>query len=498
MVSLSFIPDIAVSNGALDVASVLAEVPLATVRDLSRLMRHSSSFVYGKVSELKDAGFVDFVSLGSTLPLSMRYFLTHYGLEILGRLGGTWSEEPARCRLLERLSSLEWFYLVSGSVRELGCFQGFQWVDGVSFDAVARYEHGWIALFWSGVLQSESTLLTRFGRLGPDLNDLSVLPETPWPSRLFFVVSDPWQRELVYRAARRTYMDGDVSVWSVSDDSRSGSFQVRRSRGWVSQPVYVRDAGGWSWDNRIESSIWSRNRGSSIGKVLEAVAQWPGCDLEFLRSCMGEGSSGRSAHRALQVLRDPDVGMVSVLRDRHRLRYRITGRGRDLLARRDRVSFAEARGRGEGLSWVESPRLREHEEGVMSFLSAFVAAGRPVAAGWRSWEHLGGSGGISPDGLVHMERSPFGPTWGYLEYERSARGQSRIRRKMRGYASGRRSNNWPVLVVCWDERAESIFSDVGSTLGVPMLTTTIGRLSAHGPLGNQLCWLDRGAPAQIG
>ena len=479
-------------------ASVLADAPLATIRDLSGLLRSSPSFVYGKVSELKDAGLVDSVPLGSTLPLSMRYFVTGYCLELLGRVGNTWSEEFARCRLLDRLASLEWFYTAAASVRDLGRFESFHWFDGLSFDAVVRYEHGWIALFWSGTLQSESMLYGRFNRLGQDLNDMSVLPETPWPGRLLFVVVDPWQRELVYRAARRCYMDRDVSVWSISDDSRSGSFAVQRSRGWVYQPVYVRDPGGWSWDARLKKSIWSMKRGSTVGRVLEYVAQWPGCDLDLLRACMREGASGRSAHRSLQVLRDKKYALVTVVRDRHRLRYRMTNRGRNLLTLRDRVGFSETQRQGESLSWVGSPRLREHEEGVMSFLSFLIASDRPVAAGWRSWEHLGGSGGISPDGLVYLERSPFGPTWAYFEYERSARGEVRIRRKMRGYASGRRSNDWPVLVVCWDERAESIFDEVGASLEVPMLTTTIGRLSAHGPLNNLHCWLSRGQPAVIG
>ena len=50
---------------------------------------------------------------------------------------------------------------------------------------------------------------------------------------------------------------------------------------------------------------------------------------------------------------------------------------------------------------------------------------RMAAAGWRLWERLGGSGGISPDWLAYLGRSPFGPTCVYLEYERSARGAGR-------------------------------------------------------------------------
>ena len=73
----------------------------------------------------------------------------------------------------------------------------------------------------------------------------------------------------------------------------------------------------------------------------------------------------------------------------------------------------------------------------MSCISHFLARGLPVAAGWRSWEQLKASG-ISPDGMVFLERSPYGPTWAYFEYERTARGEARVGRKLTGYGSADR------------------------------------------------------------
>ena len=134
----------------------------------------------------------------------------------------------------------------------------------------------------------------------------------------------------------------------------------------------------------------------------------------------------------------------------------------------------------------------------MSFIGRFLGAGLPAAAGWRSWEHLGGSGGISPDGLVFLERSPFGPTWAYFEYERSARGEGRVRRKLNGYGSERRGDDWPTLMVCWSDSVEEMFQRVGRETRVPMLTTTIKRLAEHGPLGNQGCWSSYGRSVLVG
>ena len=39
--------------------------------------------------------------------------------------------------------------------------------------------------------------------------------------------------------------------------------------------------------------------------------------------------------------------------------------------------------------------------------------------------------------MVFLERSPYGPTWAYFEYERTAGGEARVRRNLRGYGSAR-------------------------------------------------------------
>ena len=57
----------------------------------------------------------------------------------------------------------------------------------------------------------------------------------------------------------------------------------------------------------------------------------------------------------------------------------------------------------------------------MSCIGDFLARGLPVAAGWRSWEQLKESG-ISPDGMVFLERSPYGPTWALFRVRADGRG----------------------------------------------------------------------------
>ena len=134
----------------------------------------------------------------------------------------------------------------------------------------------------------------------------------------------------------------------------------------------------------------------------------------------------------------------------------------------------------------------------MDLMGSFMAAGLPVAAGWRSWEPLGGGGGIAPDGMVYLHHSPYGEGWHYVEYERTARGESRVHRKLRGYSSVKRQDRWPLLVVARDGVAEGAFNEVGNEEGVLMVTTSLDRLKRHGAVGNMECWRMYGKDVVLG
>ena len=236
-------------------------------------------------------------------------------------------------------------------------------------------------------------------------------------------------------------------------------------------------------------------RGQALGRVLDIVSQWPGATLNLVRRALDQSSRGRAAQNAGRTLHD--LGFVDRLWHGGKYRYMTVPKGVDCISRRDRVHYSQCTDRIDSLSWVNKPNLRAHEDGVMSCFSHFLARGLPVAAGWRSWEQLKESG-ISPDGMVFLERSPYGPTWAYFEYERTARGEARVGRKLTGYGSADRGDGWPALFVCWNDDAESVFQRLGSGMGIPLLTTTIKRLEEHGPLGNFGCWSMYGQPARIG
>ena len=159
----------------------LAELPLATARDLASLSDLGSTLVYHRLGHLRQRGLADSAPLGWSGSRSMRRFLTDSAMALPGRLGATWRQEFSRRRLLERLPSVEWFYQVVSQIEDFGPFEALHWMDWVSPDAVARRQYGWIALFWSGSFQSEDWTASRLGRLARDHRACRMVAESGGP-----------------------------------------------------------------------------------------------------------------------------------------------------------------------------------------------------------------------------------------------------------------------------------------------------------------------------
>ncbi len=489
---------IPVSPSAQQTASALWLEPLASPGEIAIALGWHVDRVYPAVRELRREGFIASARLGSSGHPADRLWLTQEALETMEAPTPNWHEEWARCRLLERLPLVASFYRVAGSVEGMGPMIDFRWLSGMSLDAAVRYERGWAAILWSGLLESESHLLTRLRALGPDLEDhvdYSVSHETPWPGLLCFVVTDQWQGQLVFRAARKYRLQDRVAVWCIADDTRAGAIHPGESRGWIYQMIEPRDLGGWRWEDRVRASSFNMaGRGRVLG-TLNSVAEWPGLPTSMVHLAAGEADLKAVQRRCSDLAKHGLIGSISMGTGN---RHFIEPPGFHILARRDGVSNTRSDMSKHRPPWMKKRASQAHEDGLMSMMSEFMKSGFPVAAGWRSWEHLGRGGGISPDGMVLLEQSPYGPGWHYVEYERSARGRYRAQRKLKGYSSPRRQDDWPVFLVVWNERAEEYFWEVGRENQLAMLTTTIGRLAEHGALGNWDCWKMYGEPVRIG
>ena len=251
---------------------------------------------------------------------------------------------------------------------------------------------------------------------------------------------------------------------------------------------------------RLIRHLRSPGPAPDAARLLLAVGQHPGLPTSMGRAVLGEGPRGRRAQNALHLL--SDWSMLQRWDGGRDTRYRLArARAARLeLSRLERTHIDSAWTPVQLDRWDEGGAFEIHEYGVMDLLSKFLAAGCPAANGWRDHEPMGSAGGIVPDGVVHLARSPFGPGWFYIEYERSARGLARIRSKLNGFGSPLRVTDWPVLVVCRDpvrrktpgktpeKTPEDRFHQVGEEMGIRMLSTTFGRLAEHGPVGNRECW----------
>ena len=552
----------------LTVLTAMQDMPLPTVGDIKwAVQRRVPNPVEDCIENLRESGLVESEPFGFLGPREERFYLTKLAQEELQITGASWQQPACLLRLHERLSAVEWLYPAAGAITALGSCIQVQWFDGVSFDMAVRYEHGWIAYFWVGLLRTEKLINERFQRLGKDLADLACGDPHPRPSRLCVVVPDQWEAELVRRVVGRLRMAGWVTIWCIGDGTWHGARSSQSARGWVYQPVYRRDVEYQAWETKVRESWWSRegNRNPVVllrrvrpalrtamgnrhvadrwvarvvgelekakdpaeaagvlrsaqddlkkgqrspeaaaivgriagflrnpdpdaetARLLLAVAEWPGISTGMAQVILGEGPTGRRAQRAL--LRMHDWGIVQRRRDGKKIRYRISWAGFQVLAGMDRTSPESVWNAIQMKRWDAGGGFETHEYGVMDVGAQFLAAGCPVANGWRDNEVMGFSGGVVPDSMVWLERTPFQPGWHYLEYERSARATARVTAKLTGFDSPLRVNIWPVLMVAADDAAEQAFHDVGERMGITMLTTTIARVAEHGPVGSASCW----------
>ena len=497
------------SEPAKALATTLYQLPLASAENIAVARGTGTSNTYHLLLELERLGYATRQKLGCCQALTARWRLTrNYFLDNVDGLGppdldpllfndiqlGA-HQEGSIARRLQRLPLVENFYGLLGVFSSLGRFEAFQWLDQVSLDAAVRYADGWVALLWSGLWESRRNIDRRMGELTLHIRNLS-LRERAWPALVCFVVTDHWQRELVRQITVDWGYQDYVRVFCLADRTWSGATQPRASRGRIHQSASLIDLGNWSLAQRLASSPWTEPGASIMGQALELVAEWPGLFVPLGEAAIGETGGAQRARLALNRLAEKKF--VARVKAGNRYRHGLTSRGIDLIAQRDGVHFFHSAYASFAEGWESRVNTRRHEDGVMALTQACIEAGRPVAAGWRSHEHIDKKFGIFPDAMILLEQSPYGPGWHYFEYELSAKAPSRIAAKLLGYLAPRRRDHWPVLFVVQDDKVEAIFQQRGAVGNLPMLTTTLQRLKDFGPLGNAHCWSRYGQMVSVG
>ena len=284
-------------------------LPLGSAADIARVQDRTPSGVHARLRALRDQGLVDSVVLGCLLTPVERFFLTERALREIG-LGATWHQPGSLIRLLERLTSVEALYQAAAEIRDLGELRDFQWLDGVAMDACVRYEFGWVAYLWVGLLRSERSFEERLQGLGNDLLALAANDPRPRPSRVCCVVWDLWQVELVLRVVRRFRMTDWVSIRCVADGSWHGAASSQPARGWVHQPVVPLRAGRSAWERRVKGSLWaggdSLDAAAMVRRAMPAVRSGPGGEeaARMVRRAMRAIRSAEGLGEAAAVLRN--------------------------------------------------------------------------------------------------------------------------------------------------------------------------------------------------
>ena len=478
-----------VSRAARRVATVLVDMPLASQRDLAGVLDCPPPRLHDPMKELKERDWVSSVMMGGPTTESKasgRWFFTDHALRLFEDLPVTWHEEGNRSVLLDRWPAAPSFYRAASEITRLGPFERFLWVDDVGFDAAVQYQNGWVPMFWSGMLQTTQDLRALFSRLSEDFLSIGVGHPHPWPAMLAFVVPDQWQRSQVMSAAQQCYMHRNVSIWCLSDGSRTDAADTMPSRGGVYCQTHCRETGGWTWQSRLDSSIWTQRYVPSLYLAFRLIGEHPGMPIKLCKQELGEGSGGKISERCCRSM--VALGLAQTIPDGKSLRLHLRNRGIDRLARMEKGSFQDYTGRALAQSWVKKPKRRDHEDLVMEIIGQAKEHGLEAIPGWRCYESMGWRGAIVPDGVISVKKSFFGAKQFYLEVERSARSPSQWRRKLRGYIGVRRDTDWPLLVVCWNDTAKDNCQEIGSAHDLIMLTTTIDRLKEHGAFETFETW----------
>ena len=428
------------------VLEILLVMPLVRAKDLAAALGIWEEQVDPALQSLEDRRWVGSVSLGSRIRHSRparHWFLRPRALRELRLEGQTWHEEGNLCRLLGMLPALNEFYRVVGNLEGLGRLTDFFIAEGLAMDAVAGFEESWVALYWSGPQETERDVARRIDHLGEDVEVAAGGYQANWPCLMVWLACDEWQREVIRkgvpdRARHR------VSILCVSGEPHVEPLVAEADgRGRLRQPVRVRDAGRYPLERRIARSIWGHPHSPAAHRALDLVAEFPGADSHLVRVREGEGPGGKLAGKVLRSL--TELGLVQREKSGRTYRYHLTPRGQDVWARWNlRGTVRDYRGRVLSDSWVTRPDRRKHHEGGLDLIAKFMAAGLPVAAGWRGARHMRRQS-VVPDAMVRLTQSPYLNRWTYVEYELSARSPARIRRKLRGFQHPEMEN--PALLV---------------------------------------------------
>lgn len=469
-------------------AERLDRFPLASAYDIADLCADQYKPCHNTLQSLENGGLAGGMDAGYSQRRQRRYWNNARGA---GRTAD--NPQPKRPKLihslLQRITLAESVYLIIGhalATEPKRKLLDFQWTFDPAVDATVRLNDGWMAFKYSGIWQSQKLLTEYLEGLNAELRAWKPDGDQPTPGRICFIAADAWQAELVRRAATEFGLGEQCLIYNAVSRRIEGDYDLSQSRRWPPQPDLAR----WNrhpdrLDN-IMRRLMEKKDAKALIRCLTTAEQWPGVPRSALKDLTR--LNGKSITTSLAAL--TEIGLMWQMTHGG---YAVDDSWLSIAAQRDRVWSGRPRAQSAILK-EQLRRTPKHELGLMEVVGWFAAAGCPVAPGWRFRDVMGEAGQTSPDAMVYIENSPFGPTWFYLEYELTAQSRSKSEDKMHGYHSPQRSDDCPVLVVC---RRKAIPHFLRASAGTNALIAPVEDVRRKNVVGDSgTVWLQDGQPVQ--
>ena len=514
---------------------VRAQQPWASAGDISRRLESSFSDIRKASRDLEDEGLIAGLDVGVTRRRQRRSILTRNGVfHVVNDFhyrGLTRPALPLTWQLGEEGVSriLAWPPMFESTYEVLPTF----WTSGIVFpfrlesrfadpactSRVWLGEPTLVDLLWLPSGRLHVVTIWRFDRVDGPSRYLSIplfwsglLPQEGYRNRSLRLGS---------RYIRSERRPGDRILWQVEPtavalgEDEFAAFRAKTAYGDDVQVGAVDTAGNLVWSAEASHSEWTHGdqppQARSIGHP-EAAAIDEGPDLvnlgireyrifHFLSQF--RAATKRTLVTAFHMSRGAVNSVIEHLTERGLVtsvgpHLYLTCKAVDMLAALHRVDA----GRLVEVTYLdpegeEAAKERRHDSAVATVAAKFLGAGILAVAGWR-WVVDFDGGQLVPDLWVQLPvPGGDGAIWVPVEVEFSAKGEKRIKRKLRSYrlAPVRLGASFPLLVITGEILVAQRFDEWANYL--PMLTTTLEGFLTGVWEGSDSVWRSGGRPVGL-
>ena len=290
--------------------------------------------------------------------------------------------------------------------------------------------------------------------------------------------------------------------------------------------VSVRKLGRRSLESIVARSGRFGRGWPQLLSLLTLVASFPVGAVSHYKDLVGEAEEGNETRDRMKRLKD-DLKLLTVVTEEGRAKkpkrwgkgipLTLTERGqgghRYIPTDAAYLLLSDVHG-GQAQDWAKRVKLGslrvekpdrpvedqwpyQHQDILFEAMGQVSKSKSPFAPGWLARTTLATGQRIDPDAII-LVKTPWGWEWCYLEVELSDRSYLAVLPRCQKYGSEHRRDDFPVLIVCYNDAAEANFRMAGLAVDPPprMLTTTLRRLK-DGEFFGEAVWSHYGVPVTL-